>query len=174
MSRNDIQPAGATPIWPLAPQTGGDLALSQDWGQRSYGASSQIDLNLATIWRIIAEWRWLIVGAVAVAVAGAIVITFLTTPLYRATAVLEINPPQVEVLENAKAKTQVNSAREYLSTQYGLMASRTLAERVAQEMNLASNAELVGTAGDRATREKAASSILAGNLKVEPVPNSML
>ena len=49
MSKNDIEPAGATPIWPLATQPGGDLALSQDWGQRSYGTGNTIDLNLATI-----------------------------------------------------------------------------------------------------------------------------
>jgi hypothetical protein len=33
------------------------------------------------LWRIVSEWRWLILGAVAVGLAGAIVITFLTTPL---------------------------------------------------------------------------------------------
>ena len=174
MSKNDIEPAGATPIWPLATQPGGDLALSQDWGQRSYGTGNTIDLNLATIWRIIAEWRWLIVGAVAVAVAGAIVVTFLTTPLYRASATLEINPPQVEILEDAKAKTSSGSQREYLSTQYGLLASRTLAERVAQEMNLASNPEFAAPTADRQTRQKMASGTLAGNFKVDPVLNSML
>src|SRR4051812_44694982 len=138
MSRNDIEPTGATPIWPLAPQPGSGLALNSEWEQRSYGGSSStLDLNLATIWRIVAEWRWLIVGAVAVAVAGAIVITFLTTPLYRASVMIEINPPEVEILEDAKAKSQSGTQREYLATQYGLLASRSLAERVAQEMNLA-------------------------------------
>ncbi len=35
MSKNDIQPTGAGPIWPLAPQVGGQLALPDQWAQRS-------------------------------------------------------------------------------------------------------------------------------------------
>jgi len=173
MGKNDIEPTGGTPVWPLAPQGGGDLAVAQDWGQRSYaGAATGTDLNLATVWRIVSEWRWLILGAVAVALAGAIVVTFLTTPLYRAGAVLEVNPPEVEILDsNTRRPT---SDRDFLATQYGLLASRSLAERVAQELNLASNQEFVPGEADRATKLKIASGILAGNFEVEPVLGSRL
>jgi succinoglycan biosynthesis transport protein ExoP len=172
MSKNDIQPAGATPLWPLSTQTGGDLALASDWGQRSYSVSGPGDLNLATLWRIVNEWRWLILGAVAVSVAGAIVITLLTTPLYRSTAVLEINPPSVEILEDSKAKS--TNDREYLATQYGLLQSRSLAERVAQELNLGANSEFVPGEADRATKLKIATGILMGSFEVKPVPQSRL
>ena len=85
MSKNDIEAAGAQPIWPLAPQSAGALALPQAWAQQPTGGGILPgDLNLATLWRIVSEWRWLILGAVAVGLAGAIVVTFLTTPLYRA------------------------------------------------------------------------------------------
>jgi succinoglycan biosynthesis transport protein ExoP len=174
MSKNDIEPAGAQPIWPLAPQSAGELALAQEWGQRSYGGQGS-DLNIATLWRIVSEWRWLILGAVAVALAGAIVITFLTTPLYRATAVLEINPPTVEILDQSKmgAKSTAND-REYLATQYGLLASRSLAQRVAQELNLPGNADFVPGEADRATKLKAATGRLMGNFEVDPVQSSRL
>jgi capsular exopolysaccharide synthesis family protein len=175
MSKNDIEPSGAQPIWPLAPQMGGDLAIAQNWNQQPPAPASGADLNFATIWRIISEWRWLILGAVAVALAGAVVITFLTTPLYRATAVLELNPPTVEVIDQEKAgmRSTVND-REYLATQYGLLASKSLAQRVAQELNLASNAEFVGPGADRAARLKAATGTLTANFKVEPVTGSRL
>ena len=103
MSKNDIEPAGAQPIWPLAPhQQGGALALPQGWAPPQGGGLLPADLNLSTLWRIVSEWRWLILGAVAVGLAGAIVITFLTTPLYRAEALLEINPPTVEAVDQSK------------------------------------------------------------------------
>jgi succinoglycan biosynthesis transport protein ExoP len=175
MGRNDIEPAGAQPIWPVAPQSGSELALAQDWGQRSYSAPDNSELNIGTIWRIVSEWRWLILGAVAVAMAGAIVITFLTTPLYRAGAVLEINPPTIEILDQSKmaSKTSTND-REYLATQYGLLASRSLAQRVAQELNLPSNQEFIPGEADRGTKLKIATGMLMGNLEVDPVQGSRL
>jgi succinoglycan biosynthesis transport protein ExoP len=173
MSKNEIEPAGGMPVWPLAPQSGSELALAQDWGQRSYAGSGPGELNLATIWRIIYEWRWLILGAVAVALAAAIVITFLTTPLYRAQAVLEINPPVVQIMEESKAKAS-SSDREYLATQYGLLASKSLALSVAQELNLASNEEFVPAGADRASRLKAATGILMSNFSVDPMQGSRL
>jgi capsular exopolysaccharide synthesis family protein len=176
MSKNDIEPAGAQPIWPLAPQGGGELAIPQNWGQQSYGTAPAGDLNLATIWRIIAEWRWLILGAVAVALAGAVVITFLTTPLYRATASLEINPPTVRILDESKGGMQGGGGgdREFLATQYGLLASRSLAQRVAQELNLPGNENFVGAGGDRGSRLKSATGKLMAGFEVAPVAGSRL
>src|SRR5689334_20726753 len=103
MSKNDIEPTGAQPIWPLAPHGGGSLALPQAWAPPPSGGGGLLpgDINLATIWRIVSEWRWLILGAVAVGLAGAVVLTFLTTPLYRAEVLLEINPPQVEAVDQS-------------------------------------------------------------------------
>jgi uncharacterized protein involved in exopolysaccharide biosynthesis len=176
MSKNDIGPAGAQPIWPLAPQAGGELALPQNWGQQSYNATSATDLNFATIWRIISEWRWLILGAVAVALAGAVVITFLTTPLYRATASLEINPPTVRIMDESKGGMQGGGGndREFLATQYGLLSSRSLAQRVAQELNLPGNENFVAPGGDRTGRLKAATGRLMEGFEVKPVPGSRL
>jgi capsular exopolysaccharide synthesis family protein len=175
MSKNDIEPAGAQPIWPLAPQTGGSLALSQEWAPRPTGGFGGADINLTTLWRIVSEWRWLILGAVAVGVAGAIVITFLTPPLYRASATLEMNPPTVEVMDPTKGTRSVNTNdRDFLATQYGLLASRSLAQRVAQDLNLASNKEFVSPELDRATRLKIAAGILTGNFDVKPVEGSRL
>jgi succinoglycan biosynthesis transport protein ExoP len=174
MNNNQIQPAGAQPIWPLAPQTSGEVAFHQAAGQRSFGGLGA-DINLATIWRVLSEWRWLILGAVAVGLAGAIVITFLTTPLYRSSAVIEINPPTVEILDEKSTKAGGNTNdREFLTTQYGLLASKSLAERVAQDLNLASNSEFVGAGGDRASRLKAAAGILSANFQVKPVTGSRL
>ena len=56
------------------------------------------DLSFATLLRILFEWRWLILSLIAVGLAGATIITLLTTPLFRSQATLEANPPSVEIM----------------------------------------------------------------------------
>jgi capsular exopolysaccharide synthesis family protein len=133
-----------------------------------------MDLNLQTIWRIAHEWRWLILGATAVGLAAAIVVTLLTTPQFRSTAVLEINPPAVEIMEGSKGQAVVPNDREFLATQFGLLESRSLAQRVAQEMNLPSNEEFAPGEADRGTKLKMATAILMANFEVKPTPQSRL
>jgi capsular exopolysaccharide synthesis family protein len=175
MSKNDIQPAGAQPIWPLAPSAGGPLAFPTNWAQPApEPVAGGLDLNLQTIWRIVHEWRWLILGSVAVGLAGAIIITLLTTPLYKASAILEINPPSVEILDDQKGQAVVPNDREFLATQYGLLRSRTLAQRVAQELNLPGNDDVIPGEADRNTKLKIATGMLMGGLDVDPVPMSRL
>ncbi|QAY77054.1 GumC family protein [Sphingosinicella sp. BN140058] len=174
MSKNDIEPAGAQPIWPLGPQVAGNLALPDNWGQQSYKAPSATDINIATLWRILSEWRWLILGATAVGLATAVVLTFLMTPMYSASATLEINPPTVEILDERKTGTRASNDRDYLTTQYGLLSSRNLAERVVQNMNLAGNPDFVPAGADRSTRTKIATGTLQAHFRVEPIPQSRL
>lgn len=176
MSKNDIEPAGAQPVWPLAPQGGGALALPHQWAQPAGGLLPG-DLNLATIWRIASEWRWLILGAVAVGLAGAVVATFLTTPMYRAMVTLEVNPPQIEAVDQSKVSNVGNSyfdQRAYIDTQIGLLKSSSLADRVAQDLNLASNPALAPQTGDRTTRIKVAAAHIVRGITAKQLQESRL
>jgi capsular exopolysaccharide synthesis family protein len=175
MSKNDIEPAGAQPIWPLAPQPGGALALPHQWApQPSAAGLLGADFNLATLWRIVSEWRWLILGAIAVGLAGAIVVTFLTTPLYRASVLIEINPPTIEAVDESKVEKQTVNERDYLSTQVGLLTSRSLAQRVAQDLNLASNPQFVPAQLPRDARLKSAIGRLQGGFEAKDIEGSRL
>src|SRR4051812_21021720 len=173
MSKNELEPTGGQPVWPLAPQ--GAFPL-QPWAAQPQPQPAGSDLNLGLLWRIASEWRWLILGAVAVGVAGAIVITFLTTPLYRATVMLEINPPQVEAIDQSKVVRGEGAGyfdqRAYMATQVGLLKSRNLAERVAQDLNLASNSTFVPGSADRSIRQKVAVGKLVRGFAAKPVPQS--
>lgn len=171
MSGQDIKPTGGQPVWPLAPQPFGQVAVPQ-WTPPNQSVIPEI--NLATLWRILYEWRWLILGCVGVAVAVSIIVSLLMTPLYQATATLELNPPTVEIMDNNKSQSFSSNDRQFLTTQYGLLRSRALAERVAQQLNLAGNAEFLDSDADRATRQKIAAGILAANFTVDPVPDSRL
>lgn len=178
MSKNDIEPAGAQPIWPLAPQGSGALALAHQWApQPTSGGILPGDLNLATLWRIVSEWRWLILGAVAIGLAGAVVVTFLTTPLYRARATLEINPPQIEAVDQSKVSNAGSGyfdQRAYMQTQIGLLQSKNLAERVAQDLNLVSNPSVVPMSADRSKRLQAAAGWVLAGFMAKPVQESRL
>lgn len=172
MRNNHLEPNAGGSAQLANPLTGRDLAVVTGVGQQTTGSHN--DLNLASLWRIVNEWRWLILGSVALALAGAVIVTLLTKPAYRAATVLEINPPAIEILENAKAQPAVQNDIQFLTTQYGLLQSRSLAERVAQDLNLASNEDLVGQDGNRGTRQKIATSILTQNFEVKPVKGSRL
>src|SRR6185437_2223235 len=130
-------------------------------------------LSLSTLWRIVSEWRWLILGAVAVGLAGAVVITFLTTPLYRAYVLLEVNPPTVEAVDESKVMKQT-SDRDLIATQIGLLQSRSLAVRVAQDLNLASNPAFAPASLPHDTRVKAAAGRVATGFLAKPVEGSRL
>jgi succinoglycan biosynthesis transport protein ExoP len=126
-------------------------------------------LDLAAFLRIVSNWRWLILGAVALGIVAAVIVTLLTTPTYRSWVTLEVNPPAVEIMDEQqrdRSSTGVNSW-DYVATQVGLLSSRSIAERAAQDLNLANNKDYVETDGDAATRLKTATDKVAGGLDVE-------
>jgi hypothetical protein len=104
------------------PQGGASAATSGHGGARP---------QLRHLWRIVYEWRWLILGAVAVALAGAIVvITLLTTPLYRADGDAGDQSATVEIMDEASpAPSGQRTTASYLATQYGLLAAEPGAAR---------------------------------------------
>ncbi|MEO5612456.1 MAG: exopolysaccharide transport family protein, partial [Sphingomicrobium sp.] len=156
-----LQPGNRSAVGQPRPRSG---EVSPYWYE---GGQDGGPFDLASLVRIANEWRWLILGAVALGIAAAIVVTLLTQPLYRAWVTLEVNPPTVEILDEKRHEsTSTPSLFDFISTQVGLLSSRTLAERVAQDLNLASNPDFVGTQGDAATRLKIASSKVAGGLNV--------
>ena len=135
------------------------------WEQAGHGDATNFDL--ATLFRIAREWRWLIFGTVAVGVAAAIVVTLLTKPLYRSWVTLEVNPPSVEILDEQSRNTgPMQALFDYVATQAGLLESRSLAERVAQDLNLASNPAFVDQEADAASRLKEATNKLTRGLNV--------
>lgn len=146
---------------PFVPTRGHGL----HWQERN-----QVDrtLDFASLIRILHEHRWLIAGAAALGLLLAILATLMTTPMYRADVTLEVNAPSVEILdEQSREGSSYQSTWDIVTTQAGLLSSRSLAERVAQNLNLASNKELVGTEGDAATRLRTAADQIQGGLEVE-------
>jgi succinoglycan biosynthesis transport protein ExoP len=84
------------------------------------------------------KWTLLLVVLVSTGIAG--INTFLLRPTYRATTVLQIDraPARIVDFKNSSPDLEQASVDEYLGlkTQYELLRSRSLAERVIDEMQL--------------------------------------
>ena len=150
--------------WPIAPFPAEGAKLGP--GQRSYSAAAILDFP--TLLRILHHWRWLVLGAVGVGLAGAILFTLLTKPVYRAIVSLEANPPTVAVSneQSHQQDLQQTNAFDFVATQVGLLGSRAVAERTAQDLNLANNPDVVSQDGDASQRLRGATSIVQRGLKV--------
>jgi capsular exopolysaccharide synthesis family protein len=149
--------------WPLSPY---DPAAAARLGHRTYSPTNILDFT--TIVRIIHHWRWLVIGALGVGLLGAILMTLLTTPVYRASVTLEANPPTVAVSdEQSRERDAANvNSFDFVATQVGLLSSKSVAQRTVQELNLANNPTVVAQTGDASGRLRTATAVVAGNLKV--------
>ena len=149
--------------WPIAPYAPGAAAPP---GPRTYSATSILDFP--TLIRIIHHWRWLVFGAVVSGFVGAILITLLTTPIYRAWVTLEANPPSFSVSEDQSKERDAGNTDSYdfVATQVGLVSSKSVAERTAQELNLANNPAVVPQTIDASQRLKIATGVVSRGLKV--------
>ena len=106
---------------PFAPTRGHGL----HWQDRSHAERS---LDFASLVRILTEYRWLILGAVGAGLVIAILLTLMTTPLYRADVTLEVNTPTVEILdEKQRESVSAPGIWDQVTTQAGLLSSRSLA-----------------------------------------------
>jgi uncharacterized protein involved in exopolysaccharide biosynthesis len=126
-------------------------------------------LDFETLLRIIYHWRWLVLSAIALGLAGAILATLLTRPVYRTSVTLQANPPTFAVTpDQSTDQQQIAGADTYdfVATQVGLVQSRSVAERAAQDLNLPNNPNVVSQDLDASQRLSAATSMVVKNLHV--------
>jgi polysaccharide biosynthesis transport protein len=90
------------------------------------------DQNSALLqyWLLFKQYRWLILACVVAVVSLVMLYTFTRTPIYtaQATLLIERKPPQVLKIQDALSES-IDTA-EYYKTQYEILKSRALAERV--------------------------------------------
>lgn len=143
--------------------------------------------------RIAVRWRYVILGAAAVFLVLGLIATLLTTPKYTATATLEIQRESNKITNFQGVEQETSVAdQEFYQTQYGLLRSRSLSERVATQLRLVddpkffelfnvpdSNPALQLTNGrypasGRAYRQRVAGEVLLKHLDVSPTRLSRL
>jgi capsular exopolysaccharide synthesis family protein len=112
-------------------------AMSLDLRSPEAGEKSD-EIDLLSYWRILVKRRWTVLGALAIVLAFTLVGTLLMTPIYRATTSLQIERDTVKVVD-VEGVTPVEGpgGNDFYVTQYELLKSRALAQRVASELDLA-------------------------------------
>ncbi|MBA3042905.1 MAG: polysaccharide biosynthesis tyrosine autokinase [Rhizobiaceae bacterium] len=145
-------------------------------------------VDLAAYWRLALKYRLLIAGCFLGTLVIGATLTLLMTPIYTAQATLQIDREAARIIDSEDVTPRENmmQGEEFFQTQYGLLRSRSLAERVIESLGLASSNEALaamgveateegGTAAAQAARRRAAAlAALQSNVSVSPVRGSRL
>lgn len=170
-------------------------AISLDVRTQDDGDKDEIDL--LSYWRILVKRRWTVLGALGIVMVTVLIGTLLMTPIYRASTSLQIDREIIKVVE-VEGVTPVEGAAgsDFFQTQYELLKSRALAERVASQLGLAEGDQLERlnppspwaaikglftgdsdqplTEAEASARQAAATGFIMRGLSIEPVRNSRL
>src|SRR6266567_6162216 len=138
------------------------------------------ELHLAHYWNIIYK-RWRVaLSILLVVMAGTLLASYFSKPLYRSSIELQIereNPNQLTIEDLFGI---ASSDQEFLQTQYVLLRSHGLAARVVREQHLLNDRDFnpAGVAGksqkDLDAMAESMAGMVQGGLEVKPVPNTSL
>lgn len=145
--------------------------------------------NIAEYWRLAVKHRLLILCSFLTAVVIGVAATLLMTPIYVSSVTLQIDREAARVLDvdEVQPRESMIQGEEFFQTQYGLLRSRSLAERVVDSLGLASSDAFLqqmgvdvprsegGSAAEQAARRReAVLETIRDNLGVAPVRGSRL
>jgi polysaccharide biosynthesis transport protein len=84
------------------------------------------------------KYRWLILTFCGIGLAIGYIVNLTSTPIYQATATIQINPqaPRLVKIDGPQEQESYGGETRFYETQYQLLRSRSLAERVASDLNL--------------------------------------
>jgi capsular exopolysaccharide synthesis family protein len=173
-------------------------AILQNRPDQPQGLTTELSILRAYL-AVIARRKWTLIVCVALALLVGIVLTLVATRQYTATAVLEITRDDERVFEvEGQASQSPLTDAAFYETQYNLLRSRTLADRVIRALNLRQSADFADAFGlDEVADESSTSApfvtaanrrpsaaddararqireILLANLAIQPVRNSQL
>lgn len=174
----------------IALETGGNTAQTALLQAQSENNAPPI---LRQYLRIAMRWRYVILGATAVCFLIGLIATLLMTPQYTASSTIEISREADKVTDLQGVEREAGIAdQEFYQTQYGLLKSRALSERVATQLKLTESQNFFEMfdfesddraftltngrypASGHATRQRVAGEILRKHLSINPTRMSRL
>ena len=99
------------------------------------------EIDLLHLWRIIWRRKWSIISLTLVVMMLAALVVLTITPVYQAVSTLMIEKQGAKVVSIEDVYGLDSSSNEYLQTQFELLKSRNLAERVVRDLNLTQHPE---------------------------------
>src|SRR6185437_15612878 len=134
-------------------------------------------LSLPAYWSVLLKRRWTVLTAVLLLTTVAAIASFRSTPVYRATARVEVEAetPLLQPLNEVYQKTQTDDA--FLQTQIQVLRSDKLAWRTIEELKLAQNpafARPPQAAADQDRRKLGLINLFRDRLNVQLVPRTRM
>jgi capsular exopolysaccharide synthesis family protein len=147
------------------------------------------------------RYRWLILVCCALSLAVGFILTYTQTPIYQATVTVQIDRQAAKIVKVGDAgDSDIRYDDRFYQTQYDLLRSRSQAERVATDLNLAAASDFLdppstspwgklrslifrsartattdnGNKGTLEQRKGAAAGMVQSGLSIAPVLNSSL
>lgn len=105
---------------------------------RTSAAVSWRAIDLRTLWSAVYRNRYIVIAAFTLCVILGFVATFLSTPIFRATARIQIDIQAAQIIEGGDVQPEGGggSGDRYLETQVDVLESRSLAREVAGQLGL--------------------------------------
>jgi uncharacterized protein involved in exopolysaccharide biosynthesis len=125
------------------------------------------DAHLKDYYRTLRKHRWLVCGLFLAAVLTVGIYSFVQTPVYQATATVLIEPEPPKVLNIQEVSPIGSPTQDYYRTQYEIMTSRPIIEKVIETLNLRKRMPGLDRAADPAR-------VFLGSVTVEPKRNTRL
>jgi capsular exopolysaccharide synthesis family protein len=145
------------------------------------------EFDFIAAWRALRKYRWISVSIFVAVVSIVMIWTIGQRRIYRATASVDIEQSAPQILGSSVQDVVTLSpgtywfTKEYYETQYRIIDSRAVAQRVVDKLGLAQDLEFLGLTQirDEAERKKAlqmadAVSVLQSRIHVDPVKDTYL
>lgn len=130
--------------WPATPG-GGHV---QPWFLTTSGEARSFDLT--QYWRLLNKHKFLIGGVFIASLVAGVVVSLLMTPIYSSSTTLQIDREAARVVSedaDVSPRESLVQGEEFFQTQYGLLRSRSLSERVADSLGLTNTGDFLQTMG---------------------------
>lgn len=142
---------------------------------------------LLRYWQMAMRHRWIVLGIISACLVIGLVITLLMAPRYTAKAQLEISREQKQITNvEGLDSSQAGQDNEFYATQYALLRTRPVAEKVARELRLGQDESFFEAhgyndvlsrpdiVGNPAAAERMAIGLLLKNVTITPLRTSRL
>jgi succinoglycan biosynthesis transport protein ExoP len=171
--RAELLPAERTAVLGPMPANAAGRVLSTE----AEPLAGRDELSLAAYWSVLLKRRWAVLTSMFVLTTVVAVITLRMTPIYRATArvELEAEAPLVQSLNDVYQKAEADDA--FLQTQIQVLKSDKLAWRTIEELRLAQTPEFSAFrpgSGSTDKRKLALIDAFRNRLKVQLVPRTRM
>jgi exopolysaccharide transport family protein len=121
--------------------TEGYFPLPPPPGYSNVVLQEEKEVNLRDYWKVVEKRKWTIVALFLIVVIATAVGTFTMRPIYRGTTTIQINKENPQIVDFKEIFAVNTMDMDYYQTQYKILESRTLANRVIQALKLSEHPE---------------------------------